>query len=57
MDLSELRETLGESIHTAFRKASSCPESTIIWKAINDMPDSDWHQIMDFIIDSIWEEK
>ena len=46
---NELKEHLGEGFHTAFRKATSAPESTQIWKLINDMDDREWEKVIAFV--------
>ena len=50
---SELREHLGEAFHTAFRKATDCDESSVIWHKINDMPPGAWRAVLDFVMDCI----
>jgi len=49
----ELREFfhngIGEVFHTAFRKATDCPQAHSIWQAIQDMPENHWESVLDFV--------
>jgi hypothetical protein len=49
------RSTLGEAIHTAFRKGGFGPNSSTIWKLIDEMPNGEWKGILDFIWECMWE--
>lgn len=46
-------EQLSEAFHTALRKGSESEQSSIAWRAINDMDDEDWKGIIDFAIDGL----
>lgn len=49
----EFLEFLGEAFHTAFRKASDSAEGVEIYRLIEEMPESDWTSVLDFVTDSI----
>jgi hypothetical protein len=51
-DEETLASALGEGIHTAFRKAIDNPQAMRIHRLINEMPDGDWSQLIDWLIDS-----
>jgi hypothetical protein len=44
---------LGESFHTAFRKATGAPQSGVIHRAITDMPEPDWEAVLAFVVDGL----
>lgn len=46
---------LGEGFHTAFRKASDCPQAHPIWLLINEMPNKDWNSILTFVAEPLAE--
>lgn len=48
-------DTLGELIHTAFRKASDCEQANTAWYAIRNMPDREWSAIIGFIYGCLGE--
>lgn len=50
---NDLRDSLGEAIHTAFRKASDHPEAHKAWTAIDNLPPKQWGYIMDFIMECV----
>jgi hypothetical protein len=41
--------SVGEAVHTAFRKGGQSREADQIWKLIQQMPDDDWGRVVDFI--------
>lgn len=53
----EVREMLGEAIHTGFRKASDHPSAHKIWKLIREMPNEEWSGIADWIAWSLFYAK
>jgi hypothetical protein len=48
--IEDLREILGEAIHTAFRKGSDHKNAGKIWSLIRDLPEEEWGNILEFII-------
>jgi hypothetical protein len=51
--LLRTKEQLGEAIHVAFRKASSHEQADKIWHAIRALPNYEWDNVIDFIIDGL----
>jgi hypothetical protein len=49
----EFLELLGEAFHTAFRKASDSAQGVQIYRLIEEMPESDWTSVLEFVFDSI----
>ena len=47
--VDDLRATLGEGVHTAFRKGGDGPTSSKIWNLIRDMPQDEWGAVLDFL--------
>lgn len=41
---------LGEGFHTAFRKATDCPQAPTIWQLIHDMPTGSWNAVIEFVV-------
>lgn len=54
---AELREILGEAIHTGFRKGSDHASADRVWKAIHDMPSEEWGKAVDWIAWSLFYAK
>lgn len=46
---NELKELLGEGIHTALRKASGHPEARAAWLAIDRLPAEEWAAVVGFV--------
>jgi len=40
-----IAEFIGEYFHTGLRKWTDSHEATVVWKAIQDMPDNEWNEI------------
>lgn len=40
---------LGESVHTAFRKAAESEQAHVTWLAIREMPEEEWRSVLSFI--------
>lgn len=49
----ELLSYLGEAFHTAFRKATDCPQAHPIWQLISEMPPKDWEAVLGFVALSV----
>ena len=49
----DLKDTLGELFHTAFRKGTFGPEAPTIWAAISEMDDRTWGEVLDFVLDGL----
>ena len=43
--IEAIRVVMGESFHSALRKATDSPESYRVWKAINAMTDMEWREV------------
>ena len=50
MTHGELKQILGETIHTAFRKGCDCPQASIVWNAINEMSPEYWDGFLEWVI-------
>jgi hypothetical protein len=46
---ADLRETLGEAVHTSFRKGGDGPLSMAVWHAIDALPPDEWAATLDFL--------
>jgi hypothetical protein len=57
MDRELLTELLGEGFHTAFRKATDCDQAPVIYRLIEEMPEDDWANVLDFVADCLPTEK
>lgn len=51
--LKRCDEQMSEAVHTAFRKGSDSVGSNLIWRTINSMPEDEWENIVDFIVDGL----
>lgn len=49
----ELRDVMGELVHTAFRKGAEGPEGRAIWQAIRDMPFDQWEAAVSWMVYAI----
>jgi hypothetical protein len=49
MNHDSLVELLSEGMHTAFRKATSCPQGMKIHRLIDEMPDEEWAAVVEFV--------
>lgn len=45
--VDEMGTEIGFVIHTAVRKYIDSPESGVLWKAINALPDDEWKIVAD----------
>lgn len=45
--------TLGEGFHTSLRKGSDHPASNQAHKAIEEMPNEEWHHVLGFLVDGL----
>lgn len=48
-ELQRISDSLGESIHTAFRKGTDHPSAWTVWKAIDEMPTEEWAGLLDWL--------
>lgn len=46
----DLKGVIGEGFHTAFRKATFCEQANTIWKAISEMPEEEWNEVLEFVM-------
>lgn len=49
----DLASQLAEGIHTAFRKATDCPQALPIHRLISEMPDGEWGQVIRWTVSGI----
>jgi hypothetical protein len=54
---AELREMLGEAVHTAFRKGSGHPDAHAVWLAIRNMNNKAFSDCMDWVVWSLFYAK
>ncbi len=47
-------EIFAEAFHTALRKASDPPKAGEAWKAIRELPNEEWTNIVAFVVDGIY---
>lgn len=50
----QLRELLGEAVHTGFRKGSDHPSADRVWLDIRQMPVEEWAKVVDWIAWSLF---
>jgi hypothetical protein len=50
---TELRQSLGVLIHTGLRKAADSPASWQAWKAIQDMDDDEWNEVLRYVVEGL----
>lgn len=46
-------ETLGEGFHASLRKGSDHPESSVAWKAVDNLPGEEWQHVLEFLVDGM----
>ena len=51
--LETIQVSLGEGIHTGFRKATDHEAANRAWKAIKDLPHEDWAAVCHFALDGM----
>lgn len=56
MDRDSRVALLAEGMHTAFRKATDCPQAMKIHRLIEEMPEDDWSAVVDFVAESVFAE-
>lgn len=49
----ELASAVGEGIHTALRKAGRSRHATAAYRAIDEMNDEEWGDVVDFAVDGL----
>lgn len=48
-----ISEIVGEGVHTGLRKFCESDESSVAWKAIQEMPDGEWSGVCEVVADEI----
>lgn len=56
MTRDEFVSLLGEGIHTAFRKATDCPQAMPIYRLISEMPNEEWGNVINWLVDGLFAE-
>lgn len=51
----EIKSMIGEGFHTAFRKGTHHPKSGEIWGLIQELPNSEWSNIVDWVAEPLIE--
>lgn len=44
---------LGDAIHSGFRKATDCEQALHIWKLIQEMPDTEWNAVLEYVVEAM----
>ena len=52
-DREALASAIGEAVHTALRKGCDSDASVRAWAAINDLPDHEWSEVLEWAVDAV----